>query len=105
MSRVKFQCKRCGHCCIVPLAVGITRSEKRKNKFKMVYSENSSSWILKKKTAYIPELKKERRVCYYYDPDSRSCLIHNDKPKACRSFNCQSRPIDWIKEWYDYLKQ
>jgi len=71
----------------------------------MIYSMNHSAWILKKKLVYIPELKKKRVVCYYYDPESKLCSIHADKPKACSSFNCQSKPIEWIEEWIDYLKQ
>lgn len=104
MSRVKSQCKRCGRCCCVPLTVRLYRGEIKKNKFKIIDSKNESGWILKKKIAYIPEFKKKRRVCYYYDPETRGCLIHNDKPKACKDFNCQKKPREWIDEWYDWLK-
>lgn len=105
MSRVKSQCKRCGRCCVVPLHVYLVRKERKKNEFKMIYSKNVSAWILKKKIAFVPEIKKKRLVCYYYDPEARACLIHKNKPEGCKSFNCQRKPIEWIDDWFDYLKQ
>lgn len=104
MSRVKSQCRRCGHCCCVPLNVHPFRNEAKNNKFKIVYSKNYLAWILKKKLVYIPEFKKKRLVCYYYDPETRDCLIHDDKPKACKAFNCQEKPKKYIDTWYDWLK-
>lgn len=104
MSRVKSQCKRCGRCCCVPLTVRLYRIEVERKKFKFINSKNELACIIKRKIIYVPEFKKKRLVCYYYDPNSKDCMVHDDKPKACADFNCQKKPKVWIDIWYDWLK-
>lgn len=106
MSSEDPECERCGHCCIIPLSVYLEGTEVRAKKFKAAYySKKRAAWILRKKFKYIPELKKKVRVCFYYDPESHLCSIHEDKPENCRTFNCRTDQKKYIEDWMEALKQ
>lgn len=83
-----FQCCRCSHCCyfksesetpvLLPHEVALLKVLAKKFHI-------SEKLVFKKlDTGFYRWLIKE--YCPFYDPASKSCIIHHDKPLACRMF-------------------
>jgi len=50
--------------------------------------ESWSNMVVKTKMAWVSMLGKVEEVCCYFDGMTNLCLIHSNKPYACRGFLC-----------------
>lgn len=105
MSR--FRCKRCGQCCIVARSIHLTDDEVKSG----IYMMNAADKTVVMSLKFIPELKRKKFVCYYYDPQTRLCLIHDRKPAGCKNFKCTVKNKkgevigNVVQEWMDEYKK
>ena len=114
-KKLKPICRRCGKCCIICTDVNLTNEEVASDCYKMQAHTSSiksgavkqgwSDKVLKQEEKFIPILGFDYDVCIYFDPEKIECLIYDDRPEVCRSFDCSdliySQAI--FKEW-DSLK-
>jgi len=91
----KNECLKCGKCCIVCTDAQLTKEEVVSGKYKHQKRncggklDGWSNQILKRKKAYIKELKKDVFMCCYFDPIKRLCTIYEKRPTVCRQFDCK----------------
>ena len=94
----EFNCnKRCGICCIVTNA-SLTVEEYKSKKYKMAKTykkfikenirDGRSGKSIKKRAKYIPQLNKLQKVCYYFDPYEKECIIYDERPSLCKAWDC-----------------
>lgn len=94
-------CGCCGHCCIVYMNIPLAKEEvaeglyakKRRSSIYSKYRErfSLSKWVVMRGKAFDSELGREVFACVYWDPESRECLIFEDRPLVCRQFNCDDK--------------
>ncbi len=50
---------------------------------------------------YLIRQRASDGYCVHCDPDSRSCTVHAQRPRVCRSYDCR----DDVRIWIDYDKR
>jgi len=91
-------CRRCGHCCIVYMNITLTKEEVAEGLYVNKRGASSfrghretldlSKYVVMRARVLVSELGREVFACVYWDPESRECLIFEDRPQVCRGFDC-----------------
>lgn len=88
-------CLKCGLCCLEYKIILITHEEAKKKLFKTkrhpdpFNSALFSNRILKTKKKWVSLLGRVEEVCCYFNGMTNLCLIHLNKPYACRGYFCK----------------
>ena len=104
---IKSKCLKCGKCCMVCTDAQLTKEEVASGKYKHQKRNYKgrlyrfSNQILKRKKAYIEELKRDVFMCYYFDPIKRLCMIYEKRPTVCRGFDCNKPGYAKVHKLYD----
>jgi Fe-S-cluster containining protein len=83
--------------------ITLTKEEYKSKDYKMSKSHKKfirnnikNGWSgkrLKYKAKYIPELNRLKKVCFYFEPYLKECLIYDNRPEVCRSWNCRKKDL------------
>lgn len=80
-SEVSVPCGNCAQCCI-DLSPILTPDEfiSAKYVYTLLSSENPNNPVI--------AIPRDNNGCYYFK--NNKCIIYEDRPKACRQFDCRS---------------
>ena len=72
-------CNGCTACCH-DVGSGVRLEEDEKNYYIQKWENGKDNWVLE---------TKEEGVCIFLDTKQNQCSIYDERPLACRSFDCR----------------